>query len=247
MSIGRITTFLLVMAFLLGGCQSRQLEQLPPRSADGGAVQNSSTQQSGQEEPPEPGSSSQEEQPTNQWYNETYISALSLYRLDDFQAPEDIPPDDWVRYYLMANYDGPGKMPIPEGYRNQQSYSLLIPGEEVEDFLTAHFQLEADYLQKAEGYVKNSKSYGFGALGLSNTAISQVTNVQRQGQELSIIFDVYLELGDEEASGSQSLDHPVATRIATITVPENNNFQVLSLQTLYRADLDALLNPPDTQ
>ena len=236
------TTFAILMALLLlAGCSDRQLEQLPSRSSSDAPQSSSSEAQ-----PQESSSAPAAEQPTNDWYNQTYISAISLYRLDDFESPEVIAPDAWVRYYLMANYDGPGKLPIPEGYRNQEDFSLLIPGEEVEDFLTAHFALEADYLRKAEGYVKSRESYGFGTLGLSTTALSQVTNVQQQGDDLSIIFDVYLQLDATEASDSPVLGDPVSTRIATIT-PSEGGFVVRSLQTLYQADLEALLSQPGAE
>lgn len=222
---------------LLAGCSNRQLEQLPSRSG------SSPAQTSSSEAEPEESSSASAEQPTNDWYNQTYITAISLYRLDDFENPEEIAPDTWAQYYLMASYEGPGKLPIPEGYRNQQDYSLLIPGEEVESFLTAHFDLEPDFLRKAQGYVESRQSYGFGSLGLGSTAISQVTNVQQQGEDLSIIFDVYLQLEETEASGSESLTDPVATRIATIT-PTENGFIVRSLKTLYQANLEILMSQP---
>ena len=234
------TIFAILFALvLLAGCTNRQLEQLPSRS-DGSSAPSSSS-----EAQPQASSSASEEMPTNDWYNQTYISAISLYRLDDFESPEEIAPDAWVQYYLMASYDGPGKLPIPEGYRNQQDYSLLIPGEEVESFLTAHFDLNPEFLRKSEGYVESSQSYSFGSMGLGSTAVSQVTNVQQQGEDLSIIFDVYLQPLDAEGSAESPID-PVATRIATIT-PTENGFVVRQLKTLYQANLEVLMSEPSDQ
>ncbi len=233
------TILLLIVLSLLPGCADRQLGQLPSRQP-GNSLSQSSGSESGEEPPADPGP--QPQQPDLTEYNDRYIMAISLYRLDDFEAPEDIPPEAWVSYYLMAAYDGPGKLPIPEGYRNQTDFSLLIPGDEVEDFLTGHFELEADYLQKAQGYVKSSHSYGFGPMGLSGAALAQVTNLQQQGSELSIIFDVYLGMGEQEPDLSGD---PVATRIAAFTLDEDGaGFVVRSLKTLYQADLDRLLNQP---
>ena len=180
-----------------------------------------------------------EAQEDYEWYAARYITGLSLQRMEDFESPADISPNELVSFFFMANYEGEDKLPIPEGYRSAADGELLLPAEEVESFVTSLFEVEAIDIATSDYYDDEKKIYvvqGFGITGGAGSV--EVTAVDRQGDVVELVFDVFVTLTDAE--GEPVTVGPTATRSASFR-DEGDRFKVLSLKTLYRADMDKLM------
>lgn len=232
----------LCLALALCGCQRAEsaretFEQGESRPAAG---------QSGQQTDPEAGEEipAEEEQPgqTEQdysWYAQRYISGISLQRMEDFATPAEIAPNDLVAFFFLANYDGEDKLDIPEGYRSNTDGSLLLPAAEVESFVAALLDgVEESDLRESDYYDAEKEIYvleGFGVT--SGGSRVEVTDVRQQDDRVELVFDVYARMtaGEEEVELG-----PVSTRCAAF-LDQGDRFRVLSLETLYQADMDKLM------
>ena len=119
----------LCMVLVLTGCQREtaareSFEQNPPQQPAG---EQFPEQESPEEAPEQPIPGLEEPQRDGNWYADRYIRGLSLQRLEDFETPTDLPANDLVAFFFMANYDGEDKLPIPEGYRSNTDGSLRLP------------------------------------------------------------------------------------------------------------------------
>ncbi|MBP0963301.1 MAG: hypothetical protein J6Q99_03300 [Oscillospiraceae bacterium] len=174
------------------------------------------------------------------WYADRYIAGLSLQRMEDFDTPADLPADDLAAFFFLANYDGEDKLPIPEGYRSNTDGSLRLPGDEVESFVMALMEGVAEEDIRASSYY-NPETHiyvlqGFGVT--SGGSRVEVTDVQTDGDRVELVFDVYSVVTDAE--GEERRIGPVATRCAAF-LDQGDRFKVLSLNTLFRADMDKLM------
>lgn len=178
-------------------------------------------------------------QQDNEWYANRYLRGISLYRMEDFASPSEIAPNDLVAFFFMANYEGEDKLPIPEGYRSTTDGELLLPADEVEDYVTSLFEVEAIDIATSDYYDDEKQIYvvqGFGITG--GTSRVEVTAVDLQGDLVELVFDVYVTVAD--AQGEPAELGPVSTRSASFR-DEGDRFKVLSLETLYQADMDKLM------
>ena len=186
--------------------------------------------------------SSAEEQPQQdaEWYANRYISGLSLQRLEDFDTPTDLPANDLAAFFFMANYDGQDKLPIPEGYRSNTDGSLRLPGDEVESFVMALMDgVEEQHLRSSQYYNEDKHIYELSGFGItSGGSRVEVTDYTQQGDRVELVFDVYARMTDAE--GEMLEIGPTATRSAAF-LDQGDRFKVLSLNTLFQADMDKLM------
>lgn len=228
----RLLCLLLCLSLLmLAACSERTA---PPRAES----QSASTSADDGEPLDDPAEGDSEPEPDLPWYAGHYIEGISLQRMDDFESPEDIRPDAFVRFFMTANYDGAEKLPIPEGYRSPNSNALLLPAEDVEDYVTAFFDVSPDYLRTGDCYNAAEAVYRLEDFGITAQNVVEVTNVQENEDGLSLIFDVYMVMEDQE--GESTTIGPISTRDACFA-PNGDRFQVLSLSTLYLADMEQLM------
>lgn len=231
--------FVLCLALVLCGCQrAESARETFEQGEDRPAVS-----QSGQQTDPEAGEElpAEEEQPEQDysWYAQRYISGISLQRMEDFATPAEIAPNDLVAFFFLANYDGEDKLDIPEGYRSNTDGSLLLPADEVESFVTALLDgVEESNLRESDYYDAEKEIYvleGFGVT--SGGSRVEVTDVRQQEDRVELVFDVYacMSAGEEEVELG-----PVSTRCAAF-LDQGDRFKVLSLETLYQADMDKLM------
>ena len=122
-----VMALVLCAALVLSGCQR---ETAARESYEQNLPQQSDREEAPEQEPYEEQfpEAAQPEKDAD-WYAEKYIRGLSLQRLEDFETPADLPANDLVAFFFMANYDGENKLPIPEGYRSNTNGALLLPGD----------------------------------------------------------------------------------------------------------------------
>jgi hypothetical protein len=182
----------------------------------------------------------QQAQPDAKWYADRYITGLSLQRMEDFDTPADLPANDLVAFFFMANYDGEDKLPIPEGYRSNTDGTLRLPGDEVESFAMALlYGVEESHLRASQYYNEDKHIYELNGFGVtSGGSRVAVTDVQTSADRVELVFDVYSILADAE--GEQVVLGHTATRSAAF-LDQGDRFKVLSLNTLFRADMDKLM------
>lgn len=132
--------------------------------------------------------------------------------MEDFASPEEIQPDEFVTFFVMANYQGDGKMPIPEGFR-QVDGSLLIPGDELEPFVQQYFDVSTDTLRSGTMYQEVTESYLLSGLGNPTPSQVRVTELREDGDQTVIVFDNYMDFTETEQSDpgrGGSGEHPGA-------------------------------------
>lgn len=189
-----------------------------------------------QEESPPP---REDEEPPLEpaWYAGHYIEGISLQRMEDFASSGDILPEEYVSFFMTANYDGQDKLPIPEGYRSSEG-ELILPADAVEGYVTEYFDVSSDYLRTGDCYLADRGSYLLEGWGMSGQNRVEVTDVREDEEGLSLIFDVYLIMAPEGAEPVTI--GPISTREALFS-PNGDRFKVLSLTTLYTGDLPKLM------
>lgn len=240
-----VLTLCLCLSLLLTGCQ----RQSGARQAfEEGTAQTPAAkpqkEDDGQEELPEDGEEDtavlEQPQQDAQWYADRYISGLSLQRMEDFDTPADLPANDLVAFFFLANYDGEDKLPIPEGYRNTADGTLRLPGDEVESFVIALLDgVTEEDLRASQYYNEDKHIYLLNGFGVtSGGSRVEVTDVQTRGDRVELVFDVYSVMIDAE--GEEVVLGPTATRSAAF-LDQGDRFKVLSLSTLFRADMDKLM------
>ena len=174
------------------------------------------------------------------WYAQRYIAGLSLQRMEDFDTPANIPSNDLVAFFFMANYDGEDKLPIPEGYRSNTDGTLRLPGDEVEGFVMALMEgVDESHLRGSQYYNQEKHIYELSGFGVtSGTSRVEVTDYTQTGDQVELVFDVYARMTDAE--GETMEIGPTATRSASF-LDQGDRFKVLSLHTLFQADMDKLM------
>ncbi len=237
-------TLCLCLMLVLCGCQ----RESSAREAFGqdGTVQSDdresgpSGKEDGSEEPGEVIAEPNEQGYDAEWYADRYIAGLSLQRMEDFESPARLPANDLVAFFFMANYDGEDKLPIPEGYRSNTDGSLRLPGDEVESFVVALLEgIEEEDLRNSQYYDRANHIYvlqGFGVT--SGGSRVEVTDVETEGDRVELVFDVYSIMADAE--GEEMELGPISTRCAAF-LDQGDRFKVLSLETLFQADMDKLM------
>ena len=240
-----IVTLCLCLCLLLTGCQresgARQaFEEGTAQPPTAKPKKEESGREEASEEWEEDPAFSQQPQQDAKWYADRYIAGLSLQRMEDFDTPADLPANDLVAFFFLANYDGEDKLPIPEGYRSNTDGTLHLPGDEVESFVMALMDGVAEEDLRASQYYNQDKHIyelsGFGVT--SGGSRVEVTDVQTQDDRVEIVFDVYSIVVDGE--GEEMVLGPTATRNAAF-LDQGDRFKVLSLGTLFRADMDKLM------
>ncbi len=231
----------LCVALVLSGCQRETAarENFEQNPAQQPAEENTPGPEPFEEEPEEiPGL--EEPQRDADWYADRYIRGLSLQRLEDFDTPADLPANDLVAFFFMANYDGEDKLPIPEGYRSNTNGALLLPGDEVESFVMALMDgVEEGHLRASQYYNEDKHIYELNGFGVtSGGSRVEVTDYTLEGDRVELVFDVYAQMTDAE--GETLEIGPTATRCAAF-LDQEDRFQVLSLETLFQADMDKLM------
>ena len=192
------------------------------------------------DQPQEPAEAMDEAGQDAKWYANRYIAGLSLQRLEDFETPTDLSANDLAAFFFMANYDGEDKLPIPEGYRSNTDGSLRLPGDEVESFVMALMDgVEEGHLRASQYYNEDKHIYELNGFGItSGGSRVEVTDVQTEGDRVELVFDVYSVMTDGE--GEEVVIGPTATRCAAF-LNQGDRFKVLSLHTLFQADMDKLM------
>ena len=231
----------LCVALVLSGCQRETAarESFEQNPAQQPAEENAPGPEPSEEEPEEiPGL--EEPQRDADWYADRYIRGLSLQRLEDFGSPTDLPANDLVAFFFMANYDGEDKLPIPEGYRSNTDGALLLPGDEVESFVMALMDgVEEGHLRASQYYNEDKHIYELNGFGVtSGGSRMEVTDYTQQGDRVELVFDVYAQMTDAEGEAVEI--GPTATRRAAF-LDQGDRFRVLSLETLFQADMDKLM------
>ena len=231
----------LCVALVLSGCQRETAarESFEQNPAQQPAEENAPGPDPSEEEPEElPGL--EEPQRDADWYADRYIRGLSLQRLEDFGTPTDLPANDLVAFFFMANYDGEDKLPIPEGYRSNTDGVLLLPGDEVESFVMALMDgVEEGHLRASQYYNEDKHIYELNGFGVtSGGSRVEVTDYTQQGDRVELVFDVYAQMTNAE--GEPVEIGPTATRRAAF-LDQGDRFRVLSLKTLFQADMDKLM------
>lgn len=230
-----LLAFLVLMlcaVLVLSGCRRESAAREVFEQGDQPAAEVSAEPELG-EENAEPGFDAER-------YADLYIEGLSLQRMEDFESPADLPANDLVAFFFMANYDGEDKLPIPEGYRSNTDGVLLLPGDEVESFVMALMDgVEEGHLRASQYYNKDKHIYEISGFGVtSGGSRVEVTDHTQQGDVLELVFDVYTQITD--AQGELVEIGPTATRCAAF-LEQGDRFRVLSLETLFRADMDKLM------
>ena len=238
---------LLALLLLTAGCAPRQVDQLERNQnrAQGVSTSREEGEDSQEEEPPaEEEGEEEEEESVSQapalttQEAEDLLAQTSVARMEDFASPQEIQPDNFVTFFVMANYQGADKMPIPEGFR-QVDGSLLIPGEELEDFVLEYFDVTADTLRSGSMYQEATQSYLLGGIGNPAPSLAKVTELREEGDQTVIVFDNYLDYSETEQS-DLGVVGPVSTRELTVSFVEDGvRFQ--ALVTTFQADMNQLL------
>jgi len=233
-----VMALVLCAALVLSGCQR---ETAARESYEQNLPQQSDREEAPEQEPYEEQfpEAAQPEKDAD-WYAEKYIRGLSLQRLEDFETPADLPANDLVAFFFMANYDGENKLPIPEGYRSNTNGALLLPGDEVESFVAALMEgVEEGDLRASQYYNEEKHIYELNGFGVtSGGSRVEVTDYTQQGDRVELVFDVYAQMTD--AQGEPMEIGPTATRCA-VFLDQGDRFKVLSLETLFQADMDKLM------
>ncbi len=212
----------LLCTLLLAGCASRTPPvadtslpgaQLPlPES-----VQNSSSLAGG-------GSPSPTTPPAGRLDYTDIFSGISLQLLDDFASPQDISPDGYVTFFFLANY-GEGKMPIPEGFRQEDGQMLLFPADMLERFITGYFAVDAEYLRRAQSFT--GQGYELPGLGLAPQVGMEIVQVDESDpRNVQVTFRVLINLPGEDGQ-AQPME---LRRVASVDI--TNGLKLNSLRTL---------------
>ena len=240
---------LLAACLLLAACAPRQVDQLERNqnlSQGASASQEEDTPEGSDDpqeiQPEEEGSSGGSEEEGDAALTEESAEELlaqtSVARMEDFASPEEIQPDEFVTFFVMANYQGDGKMPIPEGFR-QVDGSLLIPGDELEPFVQQYFDVSTDTLRSGTMYQEVTESYLLSGLGNPTPSQVRVTELREDGDQTVIVFDNYMDFTETEQS-DLGVVGPVSTRELAVSQADGEiRFQ--SLTTTYQADMNQLL------
>ena len=236
-----LLAFSLCMSLLLTGCQresgARQAFEEGTAAQSGQQHENSAAG----EEIPEDGSANQPQQQVDyDWYAERYIRNISLQRMEDFDSAADIAPDNLVAFFFMANYDGEDKLPIPEGYRSSTDGEFMLPEGDVESYVMAFFDgIDEGDMRASRYFDQDKRIYVLQGFGITSAGSRvEVTDVQTRDDQVELVFDVYTVLLDAE--GEEVEIGPVSTRCASFS-DQGDRFKVISLETLYQADMDKLM------
>lgn len=224
----RITLILCIMMLISTGCANRGGLVPEPEYSEYGVQSDKSSISLTCEEP---GQEKAPPQRPETDYSEL-ITKLSIHRLDDFAKPKDIDPDQLVTYYFQANYDGEGKLPIPEGYRQDDGFTLVFPHRDVEDFIDKYLGISSDYLSSASCYT--DKGYEIPSMGLGSKAKIRVTASDGTNPAaVKITFEVDLTIpeGDSERTIS-----PASRRELILNIKDG--IKILSLKTTYTAQMN---------
>lgn len=222
------------------GCAPRQMETLE-RSAASSPRSDKEDESSQSDEDPEEDPSSQEEEPKEDIRDtcQRLLSETSVFRMEDFASVDAILPDQYVTFYFMANYDGAEKLPIPEGFR-QADGSLLLPGQDVEEFVTKYFAVEPETIRKASNWQEATTGYIVGGQGAAATSKAEISDVTQEGTAVTVTFDNYLDFTGTEQS-DKGVVGPVTTRVLTLDLEEDGTAHFTSLKTTFQAEMDKLL------
>lgn len=235
-----LLAFGLCMSLVLAGCQRESgARQAFEEGAAGQSEQQHENSADG-EEIPQGGSEAQTQQMDYDWYATRYICNISLQRMEDFASAADIAPDDLVEFFFMANYDGEDKLPIPEGYRSSTDGEFMLPEDDVESYVAAFFDgIDEGDMRASQYYDQDKRIYVLQGFGITSAGSRvEVTDVQTRDDRVELVFDVYTVLLDAE--GEELEIGPVATRCASF-LDQGDRFKVISLETLYQADMDKLM------
>ncbi|MBR5558849.1 MAG: hypothetical protein IKU72_01215 [Oscillospiraceae bacterium] len=239
-----IAAVCLCLMLVLCGCQrqssARQAFEEGTARVPAAPQKGDPKEEEAPEEEQDPFEDLEQPEPDSTWYANRYIVGLSLQRLEDFETPADLPANDLAAFFFMANYDGEDKLPIPEGYRSNTDGSLRLPGDEVESFVMALMDgVEESHLRASQYYNEDKHIYELNGFGItSGGSRVEVTDAQTRDDRVELVFDVYSVLTD--AQGEELEIGPISTRCAAF-LDQGDRFKVLSLQTLFQADMDKLM------
>ena len=237
---------LLAALLVLAGCAPRQVDQLERnQNRESGVSASAEGEDSDPEEDGEPASEQEGEESESQEAAaltkesaEALLAKTSVARMDDFDSPQSIQPDNFVTFFVMANYQGADKMPIPEGFR-QVDGSLLIPGDELEEFVMEYFDVTTETIRGGSMYQEATESYLLGGIGNPAPALAKVKELREDGDKTVIVFDNYLDYSETEQS-DLGVVGPVSTRELTVTM-SGDGVRFQALTTTYQADMNQLI------
>jgi len=99
--------------------------------------------------------------------------------------------------------------------------------------------VEEGHLRASQYYNEDKHIYELNGFGItSGGSRVEVTDVQTEGDRVELVFDVYSVMTDGE--GEEVVIGPTATRCAAF-LDQGDRFKVLSLHTLFQADMDKLM------
>lgn len=226
----RLIVLVCICALTLFGCASRSPVEV---SGNSGSVPEQESAQSGGQIISLPENSASEQAPAASQDYGRIIKELSIHRLDDFASAASIPPDGMVTFFFLANYDGEGKLPIPEGYRQSDGYTLVFPTGDVEDFVTKYLPVSVDHLRGAQCYT--DKGYEIPSLGLGGSAAVRVTKVDESSKDaVKIYFEVDVTVAGED--GKERTISPAAKRVLTLNT--TSGIKLAKLETTYTASME---------
>ena len=228
----KMLIILCICSITLAGCSTRNPEKDPNNQQQPPDSPSQSDSYSGKITVADPEDDVQE--PTKDKNNyQKVLTDLSVHRLDDFENPKELGADTLVTYYFMANYDGEGKLPIPEGFRQDDGSSLVFPAEEVEDFLIKLFDIDQDFLREAACY--SEKGFQIPNLGLGQGSGLRVTKIDESNKNnVKVTFEVDAIITDAE--GKTTTISPALRREIILDMTDSK--KIKSLKTIYTAEMN---------
>lgn len=116
---------------------------------------------------------------------------------EDWDDPEELDPESFVYYYasyaLIRGDD-------TSGWHGSQEYNALIPAEELEPGVQAHFDVTTEFLRSSDAYIADENAYDFGGLG--GAAEAYVTRAARKSDRVELRYDKIDALGNPLGSGA---------------------------------------------